>query len=391
MWMRKKLLTLLLAMTLVLQMCLVGASANGGSVDFTASAPDANGVFTVTMTVRNVSFNAFQFALNYNGNAIVPVEPNGTAAEEFDYFAEPADGTSRWMSTIGTVLDTENELITFTGYVTPGGRGSYITDGNVVAPDSGVALFNFYFKVVGDGDPGLSLATSSTGLPYDKSLPEGGGLADAGYAQEARVTFDLTALAAVEDKTETEIGNESTKPSEGEEDERPEAPADGVTAEYLLEHSIILQLNNRIAVVENGVTAIYPGETEVCAYLNAEQRTMVPVRFVAERLGAEVGWEDSTRTVIIEMNGNVIRMPIGKSVYTLNGVEKTMDTAAVIEHNRTMVPIRFVAEALGYEVGYHHPTRMITISPMKWDMDSTTAQEALMSANGLMLLYGMFV
>ena len=75
-----------------------------------------------------------------------------------------------------------------------------------------------------------------------------------------------------------------------EETPRPGGGARPPTADELLDGSVILELGGHAALVEGGVTAIYPGERSVTAYAH-DNRTFVPVRFVAERLGAQVGWE----------------------------------------------------------------------------------------------------
>lgn len=76
---------------------------------------------------------------------------------------------------------------------------------------------------------------------------------------------------------------------------------------------------------------------------------MVPVRALAESFGATVDYKDNVIT-IVDGDTEVV-MNIGEETYTLNGDEKTMDTAPVIgESDRAYVPIRFAAEALGYTV-----------------------------------------
>lgn len=91
-------------------------------------------------------------------------------------------------------------------------------------------------------------------------------------------------------------------------------------------------------------------------YVDANSRTMIPVRFVTEALGAKVGWDGPTQTVSITKSGTAITIKIGSPELkvTANGKTTTvkMDTAAVIKDGRTYVPIRFVAEALGAKVDY---------------------------------------
>jgi hypothetical protein len=78
-------------------------------------------------------------------------------------------------------------------------------------------------------------------------------------------------------------------------------------------------------------------------------RTMVPVRFVAQDLGYQVGWEPSSRTVTLSNGTNTLDLPIGSMQATLQtptgSSTMNLDTPAQIVEGRTMVPIRFVAQA----------------------------------------------
>ena len=79
-------------------------------------------------------------------------------------------------------------------------------------------------------------------------------------------------------------------------------------------------------------------------------RTFVPFRALAEAFGAEVAYDEATQAVTAELNGTTVVMTIGSAAYTVNGVEKTADVAPFINGSRTMVPVRFVAEAFGIKV-----------------------------------------
>ena len=81
----------------------------------------------------------------------------------------------------------------------------------------------------------------------------------------------------------------------------------------------------------------------------ADGRTMVPIRALTETFGAEVDFKDNVVTIVD--GDTTVVMTIGETTYTVNGEEVTMDVAPVIgSGDRTYVPIRFVAEALGYKV-----------------------------------------
>lgn len=117
-----------------------------------------------------------------------------------------------------------------------------------------------------------------------------------------------------------------------------------------------------VGVRVNGYLVDFPDQPP---YINADGRTLIPVRFVAEELGAAVTWDNATRTATIEKNGVTIKLPINSKTMTVTsgGVTKTvtMDTEAVLTGGRTMVPIRYVAEALGAYVDYADAFRVVGI------------------------------
>ena len=79
-------------------------------------------------------------------------------------------------------------------------------------------------------------------------------------------------------------------------------------------------------------------------------RTFVPFRALAEAFGANVAFDEATQAVTAELNGTKVVMTIGSAEYTVNGEVKTADVAPFINGSRTMVPVRFVAEAFGINV-----------------------------------------
>jgi len=91
-------------------------------------------------------------------------------------------------------------------------------------------------------------------------------------------------------------------------------------------------------------------------------RTMLPVRFVAESLGATVGWDGATSTVTVSTDTVEIRITIGKAEATVNGAAVTLDSPAFIENSRTYLPVRFVAENLGATVGWDGATSTVTLT-----------------------------
>ena len=101
---------------------------------------------------------------------------------------------------------------------------------------------------------------------------------------------------------------------------------------------------------------------DVEPFIDANGRTMVPVRFVSEALTAMVDWDTSTRTVTVTKGATIIKLVVDSRIITVNGSTITMDTAAVIRYERTFVPVRYIAEALGLNVGWDESTKAVVLS-----------------------------
>ena len=91
-------------------------------------------------------------------------------------------------------------------------------------------------------------------------------------------------------------------------------------------------------------------------------RTMLPVRFVAEAFGAEVGWDGATSTATLKTEDTEIKITIGASTAIVNGEDVTLDSPAFIENSRTYLPVRFVAENLGASVAWNGITSTATLT-----------------------------
>ena len=93
-----------------------------------------------------------------------------------------------------------------------------------------------------------------------------------------------------------------------------------------------------------------------------ESRTMLPVRFVAEAFGATVGWDGATSTATVKTATTTIEITIGAKTAKVNGLTVTLDAPAFIENSRTYLPVRFVAENLGASVAWDGATSTATLT-----------------------------
>lgn len=100
-------------------------------------------------------------------------------------------------------------------------------------------------------------------------------------------------------------------------------------------------------------------------------RTLVPVRFVSESLGANVTWIGETQTVAIQQGGKEIRLRIGDSKATVDGAEMTLDAPVLLKSNRTFVPLRFVSENFNAKVEWDGATQTVVIKTADQKDDHT--------------------
>ena len=115
--------------------------------------------------------------------------------------------------------------------------------------------------------------------------------------------------------------------------------------------------------------------TEVPSFIMGD-RTLVPIRFVAESFGAVVGWDQDTKTAIVVHDNNVVSLSIDNTRVVVNGETRYLDknstpklvTFPELKDSRTMVPVRFISEVLGYDVDWDGNSYTAMISTPKVDV-----------------------
>ena len=128
------------------------------------------------------------------------------------------------------------------------------------------------------------------------------------------------------------------------------------------ENQIVLKIGEKEAIVF-GKTV----QNDVAPIIRND-RTMLPARFVAEQLGAEVFWDDENRTVTIRgthlKTGETvtIEIRINREYASVNGEQLPLDAPAMIENDRTYTPTRFVAEQLGASVEWNETEQTVLIT-----------------------------
>ena len=104
--------------------------------------------------------------------------------------------------------------------------------------------------------------------------------------------------------------------------------------------------------------------TEVLGFpfIDENNRTQVPFRAVLQKFGAEVDWDNETRTAIATKDGIVVKVPIGESYILKNDEKIDVDTASRIVNDRTYLPIRAVIEAFGSDVEWDGALKTVVVT-----------------------------
>lgn len=127
---------------------------------------------------------------------------------------------------------------------------------------------------------------------------------------------------------------------------------------------LFISMTLPVQAAGSGITLIINGQPALSdvAPIIQNNRTMVPLRVISEGLGAEVFWDNASRTVRITLPDGEIRLGIGQSKALIRNEEYKLDAPPVIIGNRTMVPLRFIGEALGADVYWDGSTRTVTVT-----------------------------
>ena len=103
--------------------------------------------------------------------------------------------------------------------------------------------------------------------------------------------------------------------------------------------------------------------TDAAPFIDANSRTMVPLRAVADAMSLTVNWDGDAREASFSDGSKTIYFPIDStSARTSDGGAVQMDTAAVIVNERTYAPIRYLAEYFGYTVGWDGETQTVSLT-----------------------------
>lgn len=146
----------------------------------------------------------------------------------------------------------------------------------------------------------------------------------------------------------------------------PVFAADPSLSETIVNHSILLAVNSPLAYVQGEKFSVDSNNPAVMPLI-VNNRTLVPVRFIGESLGMDVGWTQATRTASISGLGRDIRITLDSKTMYVNGKAVTLDVPATYREGRTLVPVRAITEALDQKVYYYN--NLIVIGDGSYTLD----------------------
>lgn len=357
-----------------------------GKVDATTATKHGLNVYSATATVENVTIkNGTGYAIVANGSTVTV---DGLTTENNKWGGINVDNKSGDASLIvnSATINEENSIKFEKGNVTGnepsgtinGGSFQYVTTGEDVTlkmvVNGGTFAMGDYAGAVDINKylaPGMTI-NPSTGKVYE--IPpytgkysyainvanmDNGSVSVDKYATEGeKVTLTVSPEKAykLDELTVTANGKDVELTNNGDGTYTFTMPSSNVkVSASFVEDKDYVEPDNSITismtigsndfVINNNIVTV----PDAAPYI-VNDRTYVPFRALGEALGAKVVWDNDARTVTYTLGDTEIVMTIGDTTYTINGVEKSMDVAPEITGDRTYVPVRFVAEGLGFKV-----------------------------------------
>ena len=155
-----------------------------------------------------------------------------------------------------------------------------------------------------------------------------------------------------------------------------------------LARAIILQVGNDTALTKGTVQRIDFENKDVAPYLAASGHTMVPLRFLAEAVEANVQWDSATKTITLRRGGDIVIMGLNRTEYTVNGETHIMEAPPVADpkQGRTMVPVRAICQALGLTVTWDQTDALICLTEPQdsWTLAGDIEQQAMPTVRRLL-------
>ena len=136
---------------------------------------------------------------------------------------------------------------------------------------------------------------------------------------------------------------------------------------------VVMRIDDLYAAV-NGTRVKIHDTKDLAPVYSSTGKAMVPFRFISTAFGAEVDWDESTGSVIIDYNDIHLVMPIGQTTVYVNGNPVVIPTPAQIIDGNTFVPIKVVTDQLELTTEWDGDTVSIVTSDEEIDLEAAIAQ-----------------
>ncbi|MBR5157099.1 MAG: copper amine oxidase N-terminal domain-containing protein [Clostridia bacterium] len=315
------------------------------TVEFSTVETD-DGIVELNLAVKDATFMGIQAAVRYNTESLAPVDEAGVETVDFKKFATKSE-QAEFFNPVGLELDVEKGLFGFTLYIMPGAEGEGVNAlGEYTADDKGINLYTFRFKKIADKDYNFEIALKDDVKPYVSVLSEG--LIIMNYA-DGSLKADVSFIYEDKEPEHVTILPTISKPIMNDETRKKDV--------------ICLQIGKNLAVAYGEKKEIDSENKLVVPYISGD-RTLVPLRFVAETLGADVLWEDGWDGCVIKKGEKEIKITFGSAEFVVNGKTVTYDAPIEVVEERTMVPIRFISEEFDCDVYWNALNKAVVVSPI---------------------------
>lgn len=155
------------------------------------------------------------------------------------------------------------------------------------------------------------------------------------------------------------------------------------TQENTEQFVLMMQIGNPIMTVNGTETHIDENGTVPVV---ENDRTLVPIRAIIEAMGGHVKWEADTNTAVLELGNDTVTLVIGSTTAYFNERQDVLDTAPKIINDRTMLPIRYIAESFNFKVDWNDDTQEITIAK-DISVNSDISQPDISNDNKVLVVY----
>lgn len=266
------------------------------------------------------------------------------------------------------------------GFVDYGGENSSVMWNNIEVPSAGSYTLTFRYANGADDGVARNCLLELNGVKLNQKL-EFKSTGDWENWENQNVTVDLK--GGKNSIKVVSVGNGPNLDSVTVTNGKAADTAPTVTTNTVTTLTMVLKLNDPKMVVNGVQKDIDQGKDTTPILDTESNRTLVPIRALVEAMGGKIAFDagDGEGRVDISLGSNAIKIWLNNKNAQLNGKAYTLDVTPKTINDRTMLPLRFVTESLGAQVNWNDATQEITIKYI--NSASAAVQEETGKLSGL--------